>query len=384
MRIALVTHNVHRHGGVPLYVAALATALAPGHKVTIFSSGCEDVEDSGVRHRTVRALGSRGFIHLLTFSLASSLLLSLSRLKQAGRWDIIHAHNYDCAALANVITSHFCEGEGYDQLLHQGSGVTLGELLQRKIRALLESGLVRQSRRKPIIVLSQRMKREFLSHYASMEDRLPVILSGVDSTRYSPANTLLYRDETRCRHSVAMTDTLVLFVGGYWERKGLSQVIKALPRLRSSQVTLLVVGSGDATRYRKLARNEGVKQRVIFAGPVEEVWKYYAAADIFLLPSLYEPFGLCILEAMATGLPVVTSREAGVAELIHDGFDALLLEDAGDVADIAAKLDLLVEDVDLRRRLGERARQTAMGYTWSRVAQSTVDVYQQVLTARRN
>ncbi len=379
----MVTHHAYRHGGIPGYVAALATALAPNHEVTIFSSGFEGMEGTGVRHRRVLALGG-GLIRFATFCVTSSLLILLSRAKKAGSFDIIHAHNYDCAALADVITSHFCEAEGCYQLRRQGPGVTLGKRLERQSKALLERGLVSQSRERPFIVLSERMKRDFLCHYHLTEERLFVIPSGVDSTRYSPANIPLYRNEIRRRYSAAESDTLVLFVGGYWERKALPQAIKALARLRSSGVTLLVAGRGDAARYRELARREGVEKRVIFAGHVEEVWKYYAASDIFLLPSLYEPFGLCILEAMATGLPVVVSREAGAAELIRDGFDSLLLEDAKDVAEIATKLDLLVEDTDLRRRLGEGARQTAMGCTWSRVAQRTVDVYRQARRGNRD
>ena len=381
MRIALVTHRVHRHGGVPQYVAALATALVPDHEVTIFSSSFEGLGDTDVRHRRVWALGS-GFIWSVTFNLSSLLLLFLSHLKKEGGFDIIHAHAYDSTVLAaNVITSHFCEAEDLERLRRQGSGVPPGERLERQFKALLEKVLMRQSRRKSLIVLSERMKREFLSHSLLLEERLFVIPSGVDCTRYSPANISLYRDEIRRRHSVTMTDTLVLFLGGYWERKGLCQAIKALSHLGSLEVTLLVVGRGDTVRFRELARHEDVEKRVIFAGPRPEPWKYYAASDIFLLPTLYEPFGLSVLEAMATGLPVVVSRGAGVAELLQDGSDALLLEDPRDVAAISAKLELLVENAELRRRLGERARQTALGCTWARVAQRTVDVYRR---ARRD
>ena len=382
MRIALVTHHAHSHGGVPQYVIALATVLAQDHEVTIFSNDFEGLEDTAVRHRRVWAMGSSGFLWPVTFSLWSSLLLILSHLKKTGRFDIIHTHG-DYAAFADVNTSHFCEAEEVERLRRHRPGVTLGERLHHRVTALLEKGLVTQSKGKPLIVLSERMKREFLSHYGSLGERLFVISSGVDSTKYSPANRPLYRNEIR-HHRVPAADTLVLFIGGDWERKGLPQAIKALARLRSSEVTLLVVGRGDTAHYRKLARKEGVEKRVIFAGPVEETWKYYAASDIFLLPSLYEPFGLCILEAMSTGVPVVISREAGAAELIQDRVNGLLLKNPGDVAEIGAKLDLLVGDDEFRRRLGDRARQTAMECTWSGVAKSTIEVYQQALRNRRN
>ena len=375
-RIALVAPLVHKHGGPPQYVAALATALAPDHEVTIFSHSFEDLKDTNLRHRGVWAFGGV-FTSSVTFSLASSVLLLVSRLKKAGRFDIVHAHG-DYTAIADVITSHFCEAEGVERLRRQGTGVTLGERLQRRRTALLERGVVGLSKGKPLVVLSERMRREFLSHYGSLEERLFVIPSGVDSTRYTPANVPLYRDEIRRRHGVAEASALLLFVGGYWERKGVAQAIKALARLRYPDVTLMIVGKGNILEYQELARREGVEKRVVFTGPTEQTWKYYAACDIFLLPTLYEPFGLVILEAMAAGLPVVVSGDAGAAELVRDGTDALLLKDAGDVDEIAAMLELLLEDDGLRKRMGEEARRTALCHTWSRVAQRTVKVYQRV------
>ena len=360
-------------------MAALATALAPDHEVTIFSHSFEDLEATNVCHRTVWAFGG-GFALSVTFSLASSLLFLVLRLKKAGRFDIVHTHG-DYTAFADVITSHFCEAEGVERLRRQGTGVTLGERLQRRGTALLERGVVGLSRGKPLIVLSERMKREFLSHYGHLQERLFVIPSGVDTVRYSPANVPLYRDEIRRRHGVPEANALLLFVGGYWERKGVAQAIKALARLRSSDVALMVVGRGNIPHYRELARREGVEKRVVFTEPTEQTWKYYAASDVFLLPTLYEPFGLVILEAMAAGLPVLVSGEAGAAELVRDGTDALLLEDAGDVDEIAAKLELLLTDAGLRRRLGEQARRTALCHTWCKVAQRTVEIYQRARRA---
>lgn len=376
MRIALVTHHAHRHGGVPQYVAALAEALALNHEVTIFSSSFEDLEDTRIRHRKVRSLGGSSLIRVATFSVVGSLLLLLSRLGKARRFDIVHAHNYDCVALADVLTFHYRVREAWEGMRGQ---MTVGERIRWQGWTVHEKLAVRQSRGKSLIVLSERMKREFLSHYGRVGDRLSVIPSGVDSTRYTPANVPLYRDEIRRQHGVAEASAVLLFVGGYWERKGVAQAIKALARLRSSDVALMIVGRGNTPDYRELARREGVEKRVVFTGPTEQTWKYYAASDVFLLPTLYEPFGLCILEAMAAGLPVLVSREAGAAELVRDGTDALLLEDAGDVDEIAAKLEVLLEDAGLRRRLGQEARLTALQYTWPLVAQRTVEVYQRIL-----
>ena len=121
----------------------------------------------------------------------------------------------------------------------------------------------------------------------------------------------------------------------------------------------------------------------MFTGPTREGWCYYATSDIYLLPSLYEPFGLSILEAMASGLPVLVSRDCGAAELIHDGDDGLLIQEPRDATEISVKLGALLKDADLRTRLGRQARRTALKYPWDRVARETEEVYEKVLLQKR-
>ncbi len=122
---------------------------------------------------------------------------------------------------------------------------------------------------------------------------------------------------------------------------------------------------------------------MIFTGPTREGWRYYAASDVYLLPSLYEPFGLSILEAMASGLPVLVSRDSGAAELINDGVDGLLIQEPRDVTELSTKLGALLKDADLRTRLGRQARRTALRYPWDRVAGETEEVYERVLLQKR-
>jgi UDP-glucose:(heptosyl)LPS alpha-1,3-glucosyltransferase len=145
----------------------------------------------------------------------------------------------------------------------------------------------------------------------------------------------------------------------------------------------MIVGPGDVRAYRRMATDVGIEGGVRFAGHRDDIWKYYAASDIFLLPTLYEAFGLVILEAMASGLPVLVSRWAGAAELIHDGIDGLLINDPTDVAEISAKLGVLLRDEGLRRRLGDNARRAALHYSWAGVARMTLEVYDRVLQLRQ-
>ena len=136
---------------------------------------------------------------------------------------------------------------------------------------------------------------------------------------------------------------------------------------------LLVVGDGDTTRYRELARRCGAGDRVHFAGTTSEPAPYYAAADAFVLPTAYEAFPLVALEAAAAGLPLLAARVSGVEELIDDGRNGWFVE--RDAAMIAGRLRTLAADPDLRARMGAAARESTEGYSWNSVVDAYVKLY---------
>jgi UDP-glucose:(heptosyl)LPS alpha-1,3-glucosyltransferase len=170
-----------------------------------------------------------------------------------------------------------------------------------------------------------------------------------------------------------------MFAGGDWERKGVRYIIEALPPLSKRNVKLIIIGRGDEEYYGRLAELKQVRERIIFVPHSSNLWEYYAASDIFVFPTIYEPFGLVIVEAMASGLPVITSRVAGAADLIIDGVNGLLLRAPSDVNDLAAKIELLLSNAELRKTMGERARETAEKFSWDQVVQETLEVYNTVL-----
>jgi UDP-glucose:(heptosyl)LPS alpha-1,3-glucosyltransferase len=383
VKIALIARHVHGQGGVPHHVRALARALAQCHEVTIFSARFEDLEGCRVRHRRICVLGETNMFCDLTFFIGATLVIWWSRRKFPGYFDIIHSHHYGAPFFADLLSSHYCERKGVECMSVAMVGAPGASVLQTfggRAWASVEGRLFGRATRKPLIVPSESVRRDITGYYGAAAGPIFVIPGGVDPVRYRPENIPVFRTPTRRLHGLAEDDLVVLLVGGDHERKGVARAMEALARVPSSRIHLLIVGPGRRSTYQALARSLGVGGRVIFTGLQKETWKYYAASDIFVLPSLYEPFGLVALEAMATGLPVMTSRQAGVAELIRSGINGLLLEDPRDVADIAANLEMLLADARLRKRLGEEARRTALQYTWAHVAERTVDVYERVLS----
>jgi UDP-glucose:(heptosyl)LPS alpha-1,3-glucosyltransferase len=155
-------------------------------------------------------------------------------------------------------------------------------------------------------------------------------------------------------------------VANEWHRKGLSVVIEAAARLPHGRVRIDLVGRRDPADYRPIAARLGLADRLHWHGTSSDPGRFFAAADIFVLPTVYEPFGNVIIEAMASGLPAVVSKLAGAASAIDHGKSGLLLDDPRDVDELASDLRLLL-DPDHRATMGAAAATAAEGYEWRHV-----------------
>ena len=168
----------------------------------------------------------------------------------------------------------------------------------------------------------------------------------------------------------------VLFVGGNWDLKGLRIAIEGVVRARAAgaPVELFVIGRGDEQRFRRLAGNDAVH----FLGPRPETAPYFAAADAFVLPSLYETFSLVAHEAAAAGLPIVATSVGGVTELVGDDEAGLLVERSADA--IADALARLASEPDLCARLGAEGRRRAQALGWGQAVEAVLAVYRRLLS----
>ena len=192
--------------------------------------------------------------------------------------------------------------------------------------------------------------------YGVEEARLHIIYNGVDSERFHPRNRERLREERR--EELGLSGPAALFVGGGVRRKGLDRAISGLAR-SSTDASLIVVGGGDKASARSLARELGVEKRVFFLGHREDVPAWHAAADLLVLPTRYDPFGNAVLEAMASGLAVATTSEAGAAELIEHGRNGFVLDE-----DFEPAFDRLA-DLPALARIGRAARETAETHDWN-------------------
>lgn len=241
----------------------------------------------------------------------------------------------------------------------------------RRVRWLLERGLARACR---VLVPTEATKRELMAHYRVDAGKVRVLPYGVDHIELGPASPL--------RASAALPDSFILYVGRFHARKNLERLLEAfhLSASRRGGVRLVLVGRDFRNRDRVLSkiRQLDLQDAVWCPGHVSETEldELYRRARLFVYPSLHEGFGFPPLEAMARGVPVMASNVSAMPEVLGDG---ALLVNPYDPSQMAESIDQLVTDEARRRELVLRGKERASRFTWTRTAQGTLEVYQEVL-----
>ncbi|MBF0180442.1 MAG: glycosyltransferase family 4 protein [Magnetococcales bacterium] len=228
-----------------------------------------------------------------------------------------------------------------------------------------------------VICNSRMVRDEILARFRIDPGKLHVIYNGVDMQRFHPDARALHRERVRREWGIGEGEVCFLFVGSGFARKGVGVLLRAMARLPEGCRLLVAGRDKEQARMTRLAARLGLRDRVSFAGGCKEVIPLYAAADAVALPTLYDPFPNVALEAMAMGLPLVTSHKCGAVDLIVPGRNGLLA-DALDAEDLARQLASL-QDPGLREAMGRAARETVAPLTLEAMGTQLVALYQQLL-----
>ncbi|MEP6702476.1 MAG: glycosyltransferase family 4 protein [Betaproteobacteria bacterium] len=240
----------------------------------------------------------------------------------------------------------------------------------------VERRLFTSGKLKAVICMSRMVKDEIRQHFGVPEDRLRVIYDGIDEQAFHPRLREQFRASVRATYLIPPDAPLFLFVGSGFERKGVRPFLRAMAQLPPSAHALVVGKDKRINQFIELAAPLG--GRVHFTGPQADVKPFYGAADALVFPTIYEPFGKVVLEAMACGLPAISSRKAGASELIVDGVNGYVC-DALDIAALAHAMTLLL-DRDRRAPMGRAARSVAENITLSGMGAQLADFYRDVMT----
>jgi glycosyltransferase involved in cell wall biosynthesis len=215
-------------------------------------------------------------------------------------------------------------------------------------------------------------------------DDVRVVPNGVDLACFSPKARITQRAEARNRRGFRDEDFVLLLIGNDWGTKGLPATLEALAALPpESRPQLLVVGSDSPEHFQARASQLGVQDRCRWETPRSDVLDFYAAADIYVSPTREDCFSLPVLEAMACGLPVITSVFNGVVDCIHDGVDGFVVREPRDAQKLAQIIQRLQADAGLKQNVGAAAAAAALEWSWSRNAEAAWELLKVASTKKK-
>ena len=306
-------------------------------------------------------------------------LLSFTK-KENVKYDILRSHYWTSALVAekikkqlglpDVVTFH---------TLGKVKNRAFGAPLEPEIRIKSEKEIVANVER--IITSTDEGKQNLINLYGADPEKVAVISPGVDLDLFHP------QDKEKARHELDLEDyrRVLLFAGRLQPFKGLDLLLHAMTNLPNHGMTRLLVVGGNAGKEDELAKMNllvkklGISNMVGFVGAVEHknMTKFYNAADICVVPSYHESFGMVALEALASGTPVVAARVGGLATIVKDGETGYLFDQRSPEI-LATYLCLLMSENEIRNSMASAARQSVMNYNWSSTAQSLLKFYQEL------
>lgn len=219
-----------------------------------------------------------------------------------------------------------------------------------------------QQRGKVFVALSRMVAKDFVTRHGVRPEQIRIVYNGVDCRRYTPANRGTHRWQVRERYGIR-EESVVLFLAAHnFRLKGVPELLHVASRLTASggDLHVLIAGGKRLDRWRRAAGRLGLANRVTFIGTLADLAPFYAAADAYVHPTYYDPCSLVLLEAAASGLPIVTTRRFnGATELFREGREILTVNDPTELDQLQAHVETLF-DSNVRSKLGEGARHVAV------------------------
>lgn len=376
MKVALVIEEYDpSRGGVEQWTHQFAKQLAQwGHEIHIVARRFAPVFDHAFTRHYVPRVDSR-----LEFAAAAEAKLRTIRA------DVIH--DTGAGTHAHVFQPH---GGSRAAAFHQNLQLLPAWARQAKTQATRWLPRYREFERlmprqyandgRLILALSKMVAHDMQRWHGVSRERIRVVYNGVDTARFTPARRAEHRERVRGELGVRPEETLFLIVAHNFKLKGVPTLLRSIARLRAegSPARLAVVGGKPGREKREFDAERGVS----WVGPVGDPIPYYSAADVYVQPTYYDPCSLVLLEALAMGLPVVTSRFNGAGELVTEGVEGSIINDPSDDMELTEALRPLFS-TERRETMGAAARKLALEHTLERNCREILNVYQEFCGAKR-
>jgi glycosyltransferase involved in cell wall biosynthesis len=388
-RVAVISPFLDKRHGTERCVAEQVERLADDFELHLYTSAVEGVDLSKITSHHIPRLRGPHLVRYTWFFVANHVSRWLDRHFRKLEFDLVFSPGINCMD-ANLIAVHIVFAEfcrlAKPELSLRGNPIRSWPLL---IHRRLSYGLFIKLERKlytrgelPLVVISRKMASD-LARCFNRRENISLVYHGVDLDRLNPTRRRALRREVRENLQIPETAFALLLIGNDWRKKGLPCLAEAVARLPGEDLRILLRGTDQSSFWWDFIRGHGLEDRTILLPSVPDVERHYAAADMYVGPSLEDSFAIPPLEAMACGLPVAVSGQAGASEIITHGLDGFILNDPRNSQELANLIHRMVTDSELRDLIGSRAAETARKYTWQRNAEEMKRIFEEQLTEKR-
>ncbi len=381
MKIALTIYKyLPTKGGGEGYLANFANQLAErGHDVHIFASKWESNNDK-IHFHTIPSIRYPKFLKDISFVINCYNTMTKSHydiVQVVGRALGMNIFNPHCgvekAWLKQDFLSINCPLSRFLKHITAFFSFRQNFILWLDRKQYMGKGVSR------IIAISDMIKNDIIKYHNIDPQKIDVVYNGVDLQRFNPDNKMKYRTVVRKELSLG-EEFIILYISNNFRLKGLFTLIKSMGELKKSgkNFKTLIIGRGNEGPYRKLATNLDCLENLIFLGHVGEIEKYYAASDLYVHPTFYDSCSLVVTEALASGLPVITTIYDGASGVMEDGREGFVLGDPKDHRVLAEKISLFFDDV-FRQKRSIAAREKAEKYPAEKNCEEIIKIYNEVI-----
>jgi UDP-glucose:(heptosyl)LPS alpha-1,3-glucosyltransferase len=357
MKIGLVRRGFSRTGGAESYLKRLGRTLTEaGHEAILYTT--RDWPQAewpyGPLIRSDASSPLRFAKAVQGYQQPDEILFSLDRIFRC-----------DCYRAGDGVHKLWLER----RVAHEPGWRSYFRFLNRKHAEILEleRALFRQWGARHVIANSRMVQKEIMTEFAYPDDKITVIYNGLPGSHFNRRPQT--RVEIRYEWGLQEKDVALLFAGSGWDRKGLRYAIQAVGRVSNRNVRLLVAGTGKKRGYNS--------SKVRFLGPVTDMPSLFTATDLFVLPTVYDPFSNACLEALSHGMPVITTATNGFAEIIVSGVHGEVVSRADDIVALHQAIEKWI-DRGRREAAREKCAELARGYTMERNVGQTMSVLERL------
>ncbi len=322
--IILVIPEFNRKGGTQRVMLELVKHLSHHFHFTVLSGSFERKESKKVRWIKIPYIKRLQILKFLSFFITSHLFLIYCWLTNKQKF-LVWSTGADCVK-AHLLTMHDCSRKRMYMALKDlkqnlWSLHRWNSFLYHSLTAFFEKIALRNAMK--VVAVSENLKRDILKFYPWIEGKINIIYNGVNTDEFSPENRR-FKAEILKLVKVEEKRKVLIFVGGEWDRKNLETVLKIHSHL-SEDFHLIVIGKGKKKWLENQLRKYGIENRTSYIPFTDKIPLFIASADVLLLLSEHEPFGLPAIEAMASGIPVIVSDRCGVSEIVEDKKDGFVV-----------------------------------------------------------